>query len=98
MSKTKGLKYDDEKPDYSLVPPNALEDAVKVLTFGAKKYARDNWKDVDSGKERYFAAMMRHAWAVQKGEVNDPESGLSHWAHVIANAMFLYEIHKQNKK
>ena len=24
-----GIKFDDNKPDYSLVPPNALEDVVK---------------------------------------------------------------------
>ena len=39
-----GIKFDDNKPDYSLIPPNALEDVVKVLTIGAKKYDRHNWK------------------------------------------------------
>ena len=88
-----GVKYDSNKPDYSLIPPAALNDAAKVLTFGAAKYDRDNWRKVEGGKDRYFAALQRHVWAVRSGEVNDEESGLSHYAHVIANAMFLYELY-----
>ena len=33
-----GIKYDSKKPDYSLIPPHALDDVAKVLTYGAQKY------------------------------------------------------------
>ena len=51
---TLGRKFDNGKPQYSLLPPLALIEAVKVLTFGAKKYSPDNWKYVDNKKQRYF--------------------------------------------
>ena len=33
-----GRKYDGGKLEYGLLPPLALEETVKVLTFGAQKY------------------------------------------------------------
>ena len=61
-----GVKYDNKKPDYSLIPPNALESIAKVMTHGAQKYDRDNWKKLDSPVARYFAAAQRHLWAGRK--------------------------------
>ena len=89
-----GVKYDSEKPDYSLLPPNALEETVKVLTFGAKKYSLGNWKKLDSAWNRYFAAAQRHMWALQKGEEIDPESGCHHAAHATCCLFFMLEIDK----
>lgn len=86
-----GIKYDKEKPDYSLLPPNALEDVAKVLTYGAKKYDRDNWRKLDNLHNRYFAAAQRHLWALQKGETFDEETGIHHGAHAICCMMFLIE-------
>jgi hypothetical protein len=88
-----GIKFDDEKPDYSLVPPNALEDIVKVLTIGAKKYDRHNWKKLDNLHDRYFAAAQRHLWALQKNEIHDPETGIHHAAHAMCCIMFLLEFY-----
>tara|TARA_R100000697_G_scaffold28105_1_gene37148 strand:- start:983 stop:1264 length:282 start_codon:yes stop_codon:yes gene_type:complete len=85
---SKGIKHDIGKLQYDLLDPYALEDMVKVLTFGAIKYDRHNWKNVE--KYRYEAAMMRHYEAYRKGELYDPESGVSHLAHALVNLMFLY--------
>ena len=41
-----GVKYDQDKPDYSLLPYGALEQVVQVLTYGSKKYDRNNWEHV----------------------------------------------------
>lgn len=92
-----GIKYDGSKPDYSLIPPYALEEFVKVLTFGKNKYARDNWKHLEDAHNRYFAAAQRHIWALKRGETHDPESGLHHAAHAIACLMFLYELETLEK-
>lgn len=89
---TTGIKYDMGKPDYSLVPPRALDDTVKILTLGAQKYDRDNWKQLKDAKRRYFAAAMRHMWARLRGELTDPESGLDHCAHAICCLMFILEL------
>jgi hypothetical protein len=88
---TIGRKFDGGKLEYGLLPPNALEETVKVLTFGAQKYERNNWIHVDDGVRRYFDALQRHLWAWKKGEQIDPESGLHHLAHAMCCLMFLYE-------
>ena len=98
-STTGGIKFDDNKPDYSLIPPNALDDAVKVLTIGAKKYDRHNWKKLENIEDRYFAAAQRHLWALKRGETFDDETGIHHGAHAICCMMFLVEnYYLQNDK
>ena len=91
--KNTGIKHDKEKPDYSLIPPNALNELTEVLTFGAKKYDRDNWKQVANAEDRYFAAAQRHLWAVARGETLDPESGKHHYAHALCCIMYLLEFY-----
>ena len=91
MIKEEGRKFDNDKPEYGLLPPNALHEKVKVLTYGAKKYARDNWKFVPDSKRRYFDALQRHLWAWKKGEQLDHETGLYHLAHAACCLDFLLE-------
>lgn len=86
-----GRKFDGGKLEYGLLPPLALEETVKVLTFGAQKYERDNWQRVPNSKRRYFDALQRHVWAWKQGEKDDKESGLPHLAHAMCCLMFLYE-------
>ena len=86
-----GRKFDGGKLEYGLLPPLALEEVVKVLTFGAQKYDRDNWQIVPDAKRRYFDAVQRHMWAWKQGEQMDPESGIHHLAHAMCGLMFLYE-------
>ena len=86
-----GIKYDNGKPEYGLLPPFALEEVAKVLTFGAQKYDRENWKKVDELERRYFDAAQRHLWAIKRGEDHDPESGLHHLAHAATCLLFLLE-------
>ena len=86
-----GRKFDGGKLQYGLLPPLALAETVKVLTFGAEKYEPDNWKLVPDSKRRYFDALQRHLWAFKSGEQLDPESGIHHLAHAMCCLMFLYE-------
>jgi hypothetical protein len=87
MDLKKGIKYDDGKRDWTLLPWEEAEDVVEILEFGAKKYARDNWRKVEP-KERYIKAALRHLIAYIKGENNDPETGKSHLAHAVCCLLF----------
>ena len=87
---TKGsLKYDGDKPQMDLVPLSSAYAVAQVLTFGAKKYSANGWKDVPDARTRYQAAMLRHMTQVQEGEEFDEDSGLPHADHIACNAMFL---------
>lgn len=89
---TAGVKFDDGKLRFDLVPVKAERLLVEVLTYGAVKYAPDGWRTVPGAKERYTAALMRHFNAWRSGETVDAESGLPHLAHVLCNAAFLAEM------
>lgn len=88
---TGGRKFDGNKLEYGLLPPLALKAVVEILTIGAQKYERDNWKHVPDAKRRYFDAAMRHMWDSKSGEKYDEETNKSHLAHAICNLMFLLE-------
>jgi hypothetical protein len=91
---TKGVKYDGKKLRYSLLPLDSLQEVVKVLEFGAKKYAPDNWKYVDDAEARYWDAAMRHIVAYKLEDKADSETGLSHLAHAICCLLFLINFDK----
>ena len=82
-----GIKYDSNKIRYSLLPWIAVKEVVKVLEFGAKKYAVDNWKHIEP--QRYKDAAMRHLVAILEGEWLDEESQLPHAAHCVCCLLFL---------
>lgn len=92
------IKADEGKLQWSLMPFEQLEDVVRVLMNGAKKYSRDNWKNCDD-LNRYKDALMRHVTSYIKGEINDPEDNLSHLAHAMCNCLFLMyfdDIHQED--
>ena len=91
-----GMKFDNGKPQYSLIPPETLTALAEVLTFGARKYAIDGWKYVPDAKRRYMDALFRHLVAFRSGELYDQESGLSHLSHVLANASFLHYFYSKD--
>ena len=91
-----GLKFDNDKLLYSLIPPETTKALAEVLTFGAKKYAPGNWAKVENGEERYLNALFRHLEAYRSGEDLDPESNFSHLAHCMCNIAFIH--HFQQKR
>ncbi len=84
-----GVKNDDGKARWDLLPWHPLALVVAVLTFGARKYAPGNWRHVPDARERYFAASMRHVAAWRGGETLDPESNLPHLAHALCSLLFV---------
>lgn len=94
---TEGRKDDTGKLPWHLLPGDALEEIVKVLQFGANKYAERNW-EVGMKWSRPFAALMRHMWAWWRGEHTDKETGLSHLAHAGCCLLFLLAYSVRNKQ
>jgi hypothetical protein len=98
-NKEEFIRYDKDKIDWTLIDFNSLEECVKVLAFGEKKYSRDNWKNLPSQDRitRVLPSMLRHIVALTNGEEIDSESSLSHAGHIMCNAMF-YQYHMNNSK
>lgn len=81
-------KYDNHKIMPSLIEPEYIIGTAEVLTIGAVKYSKDNWKRCDD-IDRYKDALLRHTYAYLSGEKIDPETGKSHLYHMSCNLMFL---------
>ena len=93
-----GVKYDGEKPKMHLLPPKAINEVAKVLTFGAQKYDEENWRKLEDLQSRYSSGALRHIFAHLDSEDLDPESGLSHLAHAICCLLYKLEIELENAK
>jgi hypothetical protein len=87
-AKGSGARFNGGKPDFSLLPLCTLEDEVKVWMYGKQKYAAWNWAKGMPWSVP-LACLMRHMAAWQRGEENDPESGLPHLAHAMCNLRML---------
>lgn len=85
-------RFNDGKLQWSMVDFKSLEDMVRVMEFGAKKYGRNNWKKGLKTTE-IVDSMLRHIYAYLDGEDVDPESGINHTGHIMCNAMFLSHMH-----
>lgn len=86
----KGNKNDQEKIRTDLLPTMPLLKIAEVLTFGARKYADHNWRG-GIQYSRLIGAALRHLLAFNDGEDKDPESNLSHLAHLGCCVLFLLE-------
>lgn len=89
-----GKKYDEGKPRWDLLPLELMEDVVKIYTFGAEKYGVNTWQNLPDAYNRYKAAMFRHLVEFEKGQKTDMESGLSHLAHMVWNAIAMLHASK----
>lgn len=90
MSEGIAIKLDTDKIRMELLSVPALTAIAEVLTFGAGKYDPHNWR---KGFEwsRLYGAALRHLLAHMDGENTDPETGLSHLAHLGCCVVFLLE-------
>lgn len=87
-AKAPGVKFDEGKLPWHLVPFDAVEAIGHVIDYGQKKYAPRNWEK-GMAWSRVFSALMRHLVAWQNGEAKDPETGYSHLWHAGCCILFL---------
>lgn len=83
-----GIKNDAGKSRVDLIPSSALLEIGKVMEFGARKYAPNNWRK-GFDWSRLYGAALRHLLAHKDGESTDKETGLSHLAHASCCLLFL---------
>jgi len=87
------MKFDDDKVRYDLIPAEWETALAEVLTYGAKKYKPNNWRNGEV--ERYIGAVMRHWNAYRKGEFTDPVTTMPHLWHMFTNVGFLITLENE---
>lgn len=88
-----GLKYDEGKLRYDLIPHYPIEMLAAVLTFGATKYGDWNWSH-GIPYLKLIASCSRHFWSFVSCDDVDKESGLPHLAHLMCNVAMLLHFTK----
>lgn len=85
MSTTKNPKdaVGVKKVSFGALSAPVMAEASVVAMLGATKYGRHNWRLTSVSASIYYDAAMRHLVKWFEGEETDPESGVSHLAHVI---------------
>lgn len=96
----KDMKYDGGK-NLAAIPfqdfPDAINELVKVCSFGARKYERSSWKGVPNAEVRYEDALARH-FLSSYVEEKDSESALYHKAHLAWNALATLQLLIERRK
>jgi hypothetical protein len=86
-------RFNEGKVDLTFNPTKGLIAQARVWMYGAKKYARDNWKKLwgEDTVNVALASAYRHMEAMKSGEMVDPESGCLHAGHVMCNMAMIVE-------
>jgi hypothetical protein len=83
--------YGVRKPSPQFIPPVAIIEESVVMALGAAKYGAYNWINDPVDATTYYSAAMRHLMSWFAGDDMDPESGVSHLAHVRACCAILMD-------
>jgi hypothetical protein len=68
-----------------------MEQTAWVHKLGADKYGAWNWRETGVCASTYVNAILRHLNAWRDGEDLDPESGISHLAHIACSCNILLD-------
>ena len=80
-----GAQRTDRKPRFDLIPFEFLESVADVLTEGAARYGRCNWK---RGQKDFFLDPWNHAFVhLQKFKEGDRSE--DHLGHLACNVAFM---------
>ena len=92
----KSVRYNQDKPKWRYIDWKSIEPMVRVMEYGASKYAPENWrKGLDTTE--ILESLARHLFALMSGEQIDPESNCEHIGHIMCNSMF-YKYHYEKNK
>jgi hypothetical protein len=94
---SEGIKFDQGKPPLELLSTIALIETAKVMEFGRSKYSSHNWRN-GLAWSRVLGAAARHLFLFIGGQDKDPETGLSHLAHLSCCVLFLLEYEVTHKE
>lgn len=83
-----GVKNDQHKIRWDLIPYDAVNEIAKILTFGAIKYEARNWEK-GMAWSRVFGALQRHLTRWFHGQDKDKETRLTHLANAGCCLFFL---------
>ena len=86
--KSNGEKDDSNKLRFDLVRAEWEKGVAEVITYGANKYAANDWLLLENGIDRYYAAARRHLQSLRLGETHD-ESGLRHSYHAVVSILMM---------
>lgn len=73
-----------KKPSFDAIPPVAILQLGRVMSFGKTKYGPMNWRAEAVSSSVYYNAALRHLLSWFDGDDLDPESGVPHLAHAMA--------------
>ena len=85
-----GVKFDEGKLRFDLIPVIPLMEVARLYTIGAQKYQDRNWEKGIKWS-RIASALQRHWWKYWGGELYDQEDGQHHLSSVIWCALTLME-------
>lgn len=85
------------KIPFHLWPETASIWGAMGLLEGALKYGRANWRESGVRASVYFDALRRHSNKWFEGEDTDPDSGLPHFAHMLACVAILVDAEATGK-
>jgi hypothetical protein len=89
-----GLKFDGEKIDLSLMPPEWIYAFSELFAAGIKKgYPRDNWQE-GFDDNRLIAAALRHLMSWRMGHVTDEDGPPHPLVRAAWNLMVLWWQHR----
>ena len=94
----KGIKEDEEKDRWDLLPRGTIVQVVKAFTFGIKGRSPGDWKDVDEARRRYYNSAKRHIEDWWNSDGIDNASGLPSLAHACCCLLILMWFDLQNQK
>lgn len=94
-----GIRFDESKPRWDLLPLDSLYEVLKVYSFGIKKgYPERNWEK-GMNYSRIYNPILRHTTKWFIGQDLDEESNLPHLAHATWNCLtgLTYQLRSMTK-
>lgn len=89
---------DSTKPTLQYVlGMEGLDEVAEVGAFGARKYGQWNYK-AGMPWMKLLGSCTRHLWSFVHGEDVDKESGKSHLAHLVYDALMLLDYTKHHQQ